>query len=124
MPSPDQSTAKTARAVLTNLVLLQDLDLMIRDAEDPQQTEEVNKMGFKVEGLKSLRAARDELAESIEPRVLRLYTVASSRYIGRAVVPLKDRVCLGCWALQPTGFGTNTSRVATCQSCGRILYPL
>ena len=50
--------------------------------------------------------------------------VAAGRYAGRGVVPVKDRICLGCWAMQPTGFEGHTDRIATCQSCGRILYPV
>jgi predicted nucleic acid-binding Zn-ribbon protein len=122
-PSPDNA-AKTVRTALTTLVLLQDLDLMIRDASDPEQAEEVSRMGFKVEGLETLKKAREELASSVEPRILRLYQVAAGRYAGRAVVPVKERVCLGCWAMQPTGFEAHLDRLATCQSCGRILYPL
>lgn len=123
-PSRDKTTAKSERSALTTLVLLQDLDLMIRDASDPEQAEEVSRMGFKVEGLDGLKAARQELAATVEPRTLRLYEVAAGRYAGRAVVPVKERVCLGCWAMQPTGFEGHTDRITTCQSCGRILYPV
>jgi len=100
------------------------MDLMIRDATDPEQAKEVSRLGFKVEGLDALKAAREKLAASIEPRVLRLYKLAASRYAGRALVPVKDRICLGCWAMQPTGFEAHLDRLATCQSCGRILYPV
>jgi predicted nucleic acid-binding Zn-ribbon protein len=123
-PSREKTSAKSDRSALTTLVLLQDLDLMIRDATDPEQAEEVSRMGFKVEGLEGLKSAREDLAASLEPRVMRQYQVAASRYAGRAVVPVKDRVCLGCWAMQPTGFEAHADRIATCQSCGRILYPV
>ena len=53
-----------------------------------------------------------------------LYKVAAGRYQGRAVVPVKDRTCLGCSAVQPTGFEADPQRLLTCQSCGRILYPV
>ena len=123
-PSPKEASTKPERSALTNLVLLQDLDLMIRDATDPAQTEDLAKMGFKTEGLESLKGARDELAAGIDARVLKAYDTAAKRYSGRAVVPVKDKVCMGCWALQPTGFETAADRIANCQSCGRILYPL
>lgn len=123
-PSPEKTETKTKRSALTTLVLLQDLDLMIREANDPEQTEEANRMGFGVEGLPGLQTVREELAGTLERRTLNLYQVASKRYGGRAVVPVKDRTCLGCWAMQPTGFETRFNRVILCQSCGRILYPL
>jgi predicted nucleic acid-binding Zn-ribbon protein len=103
---------------------LQDLDLMIREARDPEESEAASRLGFRVDGLAALEAAREEIARGLERRVLRLYEVAAGRYQGRAVVPVRDRVCLGCSALQPTGFGGDSERVATCQSCGRILYPV
>ena len=92
--------------------------------DDRGKAEEVSRMGFKVEGLDGLKAAREELAATLEPRVIRQYQTAAGRYAGRAVVPVKDRVCLGCWAMQPTGFEALADRIATCQSCGRILYPV
>jgi predicted nucleic acid-binding Zn-ribbon protein len=112
------------RDPLTILVLLQDLDLLLREASDPKQAEEAARMGFKSEGLEELRAGRELLAASLEPRVLRQYEAASKRYAGRALVPLKNRTCLGCSGLLPTGAPMDPHRILTCQSCGRILYPL
>ena len=122
--SAEAGGEKGARALLTAIVLLQDLDLMIREAQDPAASEEVARLGFRVDGMEQLLAAREEMARTIDRRALSLYKVAAGRYQGRAVVPLKDRVCLGCSAVQPTGFETDMARLATCQSCGRILYPL
>lgn len=122
-PSRDEKATRPALGALTAIVLLQDLDLMIREARDPAQSEAAGRLGFGVTGLAGLEAARDEMARGLERRILRLYEVAAGRYQGRAVVPVKDRVCLGCSALQPTSFGSELERVASCQSCGRILYP-
>lgn len=116
--------ATASRDPLTILVLLQDLDLLLRDAADPTQAQESVRMGFKVKGLEELRAARQELASTLEARVLRQYEAAAKRYAGRALVPLKDRICLGCSGVLPTGASRDPHRIITCQSCGRILYPL
>jgi predicted nucleic acid-binding Zn-ribbon protein len=116
-PSPE-------RDVLTALVLLQDLDLMIRDATDPHQADAVAKMGFKTEGVEQLRTARSVLAAQVDPRLLRLYEAAARRYGGRALVPVANRTCVGCSAVLPTGLTPDPRRVTNCQSCGRILYPL
>lgn len=110
--------------VLTALVKLQDLDLMIREAADPRQADEVSKLGFPIGGLDQLRAAREVLAAGVEPRFLRLYDAAVRRYGGRALVPVANRTCLGCSAVQPTGVSPDPKRITSCQSCGRILYPL
>jgi predicted nucleic acid-binding Zn-ribbon protein len=113
-----------ARDVLTALVKLQDLDLMIREATDPHQADAVSKMGFKTEGVGLLHAARQALASEVEPRLLRIYDAAARRYGGRALVPVTNRTCLGCSAVLPTGLIPDPKRITSCQSCGRILYPL
>lgn len=138
MPSPerrereDEPSSQAATAgppavthdPLTTLVLLQDLDQMIREASDPKQAEAVNQMGFPTGGVEGLKAAREEMTSRLDRRTLRLYEAAARRYGGRAVVPVRNRTCLGCSALLPTGRATNPAQVATCQSCGRILYPV
>jgi len=120
--APEETAAP--RDPLTILVLLQDLDLLLREATDPKQAEEAARMGFKNEGVDGLRSAREQLAASLEVRVLRQYEAASKRYSGRAIVPLKNRTCLGCSGVLPTGASMDPHRILTCQSCGRILYPL
>jgi len=127
MPSRKAEPAEEAiasRDPLTILVLLQDLDLLLRDAADPSQAQESVRMGFKVKGLEGLREARQQLAAGLEARILRQYEAAAKRYAGRALVPLKDRICLGCSGVIPTGASRDPHRILTCQSCGRILYPL
>jgi|SRR5262245_4067668 len=126
MPSRKESVEETAAArdPLTTLVLLQDLDLLLREASDPKQAEEATRMGFKMGGLAELRAAREQLAATLDARTLRQYEAAAKRYAGRAIVPIKNRTCFGCSGVLPTGAHLETQRILTCQSCGRILYPL
>lgn len=120
--APEETSAP--RDQLTILVLLQDLDLLLREASDPTQAAESERMGFEVKGVEEVRVAREALAATVEPRVLRQYENASKRYAGRAIVPMKNRICLGCSGLLPTGASRDPHRILTCQSCGRILYPL
>ena len=122
--SAEAGGEKGVRSLLTTIVLLQDLDLMIREAQDPKASEEATRLGFRFDGLEQLVAAREEIAKTLDRRAMNLYKVAAGRYQGRAVVPVKDRICLGCSAMQPTGFETDAARLGTCQSCGRILYPI
>jgi predicted nucleic acid-binding Zn-ribbon protein len=109
---------------LAALVLLQDLDRMIHDAADPLHSEEVSRMGFRVEGLPELRAAREEVAAGLDRSALRLYDAVAKRYAGTTVVPVRNRTCLGCSAVQPRSFVPDRGKPSTCQSCGRILVPL
>ena len=112
------------RNPLTALVLLQDLDLLIRDATDPKQAAEVQRLGFRTEGIDGLKAARAQLAATLEPRTLRMYEQVARRFGGRAIVPVRNRTCLGCSGVLPTGRANDADRILACQSCGRILYPL
>ena len=119
---------------LARLVKLQDMDNMIRDAA--AGTEKT--LGFAVGGLPVLQAAREKLCADIPRRWLGLYERLQARY-GRAVVPVEDRICLGCFVTLPTGASawftdspdpSGTRRASEdepqlpqlCESCGRILY--
>ncbi len=109
-----------ARTQLELLVLYQDINLMLREAEEEKE----KNMGFSMEGKEELEKARDELAKSIEPRFLRIYQRLSTRY-KRPVVPVRDNTCLGCFAKLPTSYtakGRNDQVILTCEQCGRILY--
>jgi predicted nucleic acid-binding Zn-ribbon protein len=111
------------------LVALQDVDEMIAEAGDPDRSSQMEGMGFKVVDLAQLEASRKKLAERISPPVLALYQKIAKRY-GRAVVPVQDRICLGCFMALPTqhiGVDRTVQRgamsgVETCENCGRILY--
>jgi len=102
------------------LVALQDLDLMIKEIE------EVKELGFEVkgEGLSSLTRARDELVQKIKKPLLAAYERLRNRY-KRAIVPVKDDNCLGCFMKLPTSItahGRTDKEVLVCENCGRILY--
>jgi len=102
------------------LVALQDLDLMIKEIA------EVKELGFEVkgEGLASLTGARDELVQKIKKPLLAAYERLRSRY-KRAIVPVKDDNCLGCFMKLPTSItaqGRTDKEVLVCENCGRILY--
>jgi predicted nucleic acid-binding Zn-ribbon protein len=106
------------------LVALQDLDLMIREAHDPEASGEEENLGFSLKNLETLQTARSKLAEQIGPRWLNLYERVCKRY-GRAVVPVQGRVCLGCFVTLPTSMAPKRledSDVQLCENCGRILY--
>ncbi len=108
-----------ARSQLELLVLYQDIHLMLQEAE-----EEEAKLGFSLEGIEELKQAQEELAKSIEVRLLRTYERLKTRS-RRVIVPVKDDVCLGCFSKLPTSYSTkhrNNQMIFTCENCGRILY--
>jgi predicted nucleic acid-binding Zn-ribbon protein len=103
------------------LVALQDLDLMLKEAQDSQ--EQFAKLGFGIGGIEALRKARTELVAQLDDTNLQHYERMSKRY-GRAVTPVMADMCLACFAKLPTSYRSSLyeGKVRMCQSCGRILY--
>jgi len=100
------------------LVQLQDLDLMIEEATD------VQKLGFSITGVDELKQAREELSEKIPKPLLYRYERLRGK-LKRALVPVKNDICLGCFLRQPTSLGKQGregSEIFTCENCGRMLY--
>ena len=106
------------KSQLELLVLYQDVQLMLHDAEEQK------KMGFQVEGFDNLTTALGELGETIQTRYLRTYERLKTRYT-RPIAPVSKDVCLGCFATQPTSYKARAwddKHIFTCEHCGRILY--
>ena len=103
------------------LVALQDLDHMIKDAEDIKHAAKMQEMGFPQEGIAELRKARAEITQHVKPQLLTRYTRVSSSY-DRTVVPVVGELCTGCLTKVPTSFRYEKQAVMTCENCGRILY--
>ena len=100
------------------LVSLQDLDLMIEEAQ------EVEKLGFSITGCSELEQARKELSEKIHKPLLYRYERLRAK-LKRAIVPVKNDICLGCFLRQPTSIGAQGregAEIFTCENCGRMLY--
>ena len=55
------------------LVALQDLEEMIREAEDPQQRARLESLGFPVTGIDELRSALEALQGKISPAMITRY---------------------------------------------------
>jgi predicted nucleic acid-binding Zn-ribbon protein len=108
---------------LQALVALQDLDLMIREAKDPERANQEEELGFPLNGMNKLERTRERLAKQIDERLLQTYERMSRRFT-RVVVPVEGRVCLGCFMGLPTANRRNIEpgNVENCENCGRILY--
>ena len=103
---------------LSRLVKLQDMDNMIRDATAVGGEAS---LGFRMQGLAVLQAAREKLSSEIPPRWLALYERLRG-HMGRAVVPVGNRMCLGCFGSLPTSATPPGGEPTMCEHCGRILY--
>jgi len=106
------------------LAYLQDLELMIAEAEDPDGKRREEALGFSVENLAQLQRARERLLKQIPKEDQRAYMRIRGRH-ERAVVPVSSRICLGCFQALPTrmhGGGDEGGPLPTCENCGRILY--
>ena len=76
------------------LVALQDLDLMLKEAEESQ--EQLEKLGFDVSGIEELRKARTQLTEQLDRVHLQHYERMAARY-GRAVSPVTSSCVSSTW---------------------------
>jgi len=104
---------------LEMLVHYQDIDLMMKEAEEVEKT-----LGFHIEGCEKLQKAKDELEQNLKPRYLNIYKRLSTRY-KRPIVPVQEDTCLGCFAKLPTYYtvrARDDKEMYTCENCGRILY--
>lgn len=109
---------------LQYLVILQDLDEMIAEAENADLMRLQEKMGFELKGLEKLQEARKELIDKIPPEVSNHYQKIRKRY-GRAIAPVRESICLGCFITIPTRLSSKeigNQVLRNCENCGRFLY--
>lgn len=103
------------------LIMLQDLDLLIHEMDQGAANRE-KEMGFSLEQHDQLVKAREGLAKKVDARLRSHYDKLHERY-RRAIVPVKNNVCLACFLKQPTQYSTEQmEEIRTCENCSRILY--
>ena len=109
---------------ILKLVQLQDLELMIREAQDPARKGNEEALGFTMDNVGKLEAELQELRGQIDKQDLRTYDRIHRRF-NRVIVPAIGRICTGCFQEVPTSMTRNISEggpLPTCESCGRVLY--
>jgi predicted nucleic acid-binding Zn-ribbon protein len=109
---------------LHSVVLLSDLDGMLREAQSAPARMRLKKLGFELEGWPRIATLRSRMAETVDRRWLFAYERARGRY-GRGVAAVRERVCSGCFVTLPTTArprNGETTALHICESCGRILY--
>ena len=108
-------------AQLETLIMLQDLDLMIKELSDQKTASQMSRIGFEMTAVDNLHEARQELSGKVEPDLLATYSRLMERY-QRAIVPVRNNVCLGCFLKQPTKYNAADPKVRSCNHCNRFLY--
>jgi hypothetical protein len=111
---------------LEQILILQDLDLMIREMSDQKTATQLRKIGFEIGAGEAgkLTAARAEIAAQIDKDDLNAYERLMRRY-PRAVVPVRNGVCLACFIKQPTQLtAADLEKIRFCEQCKRILYAI
>ena len=109
---------------LEQIIILQDLDLMIREMSDQKTADELRKIGFALDESGRLQQARAEIASKVDRSLLSAYERLMRRY-PRAVVPVRNGICLACFIKQPTQYSAaDLESIRFCEQCKRILYAI
>ena len=108
-------------AQLECLIMLQDLDLMIKEVSDQTTASQMSRIGFEVDAVHNLHEARQDLARKIDADLLSRYGRLMEKH-QRAIVPVRNNVCLGCFLKQPTKYNSTDEKIRTCNQCNRFLY--
>ena len=106
------------------LVMLHDIDLMIKDISDEKIALEVKNLGFAINRLDQLKEARENLVQGIDSNLYRHYRRIFEKY-GRAIVPVVNGACTGCFVRLPISqFSVlkKNEKVISCENCGMFLY--
>jgi len=109
---------------LEQLIMLNDIDLMIKEVSDEEQARQIKVLGFKLNHLEQLFKAREEIRGKIDRELIGRYDKLIKRY-GRAMVPINGRICYGCFMQLPVNFVSQPEKnnaVLNCPKCGRFLY--
>jgi predicted nucleic acid-binding Zn-ribbon protein len=101
------------------LQILFDLDNLLADMEEPGY----KKIGFKIEdeATGTLNKTRADLLQKIPKDLVNNYELLKKRY-RRAIAPVENGFCFGCFQKLPTELSTKSKEVIYCPNCGRILY--
>jgi predicted nucleic acid-binding Zn-ribbon protein len=107
---------------LQTLLILQDLDILIKEMQDKKVQAQEKKLGFSLGNLEKLEKAREELSGKIDKEILKHYEKLMQRY-NRAVVPVRDGTCFGCFIKQAAYLHFRESDdVLICEHCSRFQF--
>ena len=109
------------------LLELQDLkaqkkDMEIGDAEETSR--EIEENVFRISAAEAVAHLDEKIAEmqaALETEVRARYEAVSSRR-SRAVVPVVDGICYGCFVAMPTSMIRTNDEIRWCEHCGSFVY--
>jgi len=108
------------------LLQIQDLKSQRRELADAENNQ-VEQEEFHIDieqAIAHLDAKIEEVRDGLEPRIrARLDRIVGTRQ--RAIVPLINGTCYGCFTMVPTAnlsSFSNRNQLHTCENCGRFLY--
>ncbi|MFZ4659779.1 MAG: zinc ribbon domain-containing protein [Caldilineaceae bacterium] len=108
--------------VATATVQLQRVQ-QVWSASQSELTEEENKLK---RGYLQLKKQRDTLTESLDKALLQQYEYLRERKAGVAVATIENENCSACHVRVPSGvlstLRSQSDKLVSCTSCGRILY--
>ncbi|HLU24777.1 MAG TPA: hypothetical protein VKZ58_03665 [Longimicrobiales bacterium] len=111
------------------LLQLQDLKAQRRELEEDHAERQVEVQEFNIDvarAIEELDRKIQEMEEQLSPAIRSRYRRISEGR-GRAVVPVINGICYGCFESIPTAVAGDIRQNATlrhCEHCGRFLYIL
>ena len=108
------------------LLELQDLKAQKREMEEAAEESslEIERSVFQVQpedAVAHLEEKIEEMETSLDPEVLTRYRLIAGRR-PRAVAPVLDGMCYGCFVAMPTATGTTNDEIRWCEHCGSFVY--
>ena len=101
------------------LIMMHDLDLLLKEIKEEK------KVGFEIKKHKEeLDQAKERVIKKLDSRLLQRYEKLSEKY-PRAVAPVIDGICYGCFVTLPTALFVRKNKnetVTECPNCGRFIY--
>ena len=109
---------------LQMLMILQDLDTLIKESKDKKVQAQEKKLGFSMGNLESLEKAREDYCSKIDTELVKHYEKLMAKY-ARAVVPVQDGTCFGCFIKQATYYHfRETDDILVCEHCSRFQFKI
>lgn len=108
------------------LLELQDLKAQKRELEEAveETSREIERKVFQVsleEAIEQLESKIAEMEAALDPEIETRYRRVSERR-PRAVVPVLNGVCYGCFVAVPTAMVRSNEQVRWCENCGSFIY--
>jgi predicted nucleic acid-binding Zn-ribbon protein len=101
------------------IITLHDLNLLRNEINGEK------KAGFKVQDHENeLNTAKEKVLKELDTQILKKFEKLADKY-PRAIVPVIDGICYGCFVTLPTAFVVRKNKneeVNTCPNCGRFIY--